>query len=80
MVELPRLDLPMEMSMHAFRGDDHPVFDLDVLITGGCGDGFRQRLARHQVTVVATAEADPLTAALAVINGEELAPAKPHTH
>ncbi len=79
-VEVERLDLPREMSMHEFRGDDHPIFALDVLITGGCGEGFVRRLAQHGVQVVTTAETDPLAAAGKVLAGENLPPAKPHAH
>lgn len=58
-----RLDLPKELAIHGF--DDrqpHPLYDVDVLITGGAGEGFRQRLAMRGVRVVATGETDPETA------------------
>lgn len=42
--ELARLNLPKQMSMHKFRGDDHPIFKMDYLITGGSGQGFVQRM------------------------------------
>ena len=67
--EVERLNLPKEMSMHEFRGDAHPVYDLDVLITGGCGEGFTQRLAFYGVKVIATAETDPLKAATDYLAG-----------
>lgn len=78
--EVERLDLPREMSMHEFRGDDHPIFKLDVLVTGGCGKGFVRRLAQHGVQVVATGESDPLTAARKILAGEPLPPPRPHDH
>ena len=58
-----RLDLPKELAIHGF--DDrqpHPLYDVDVLITGGAGEVFRQRLAMRGVRVVATGETDPETA------------------
>ncbi|RTZ73783.1 MAG: nitrogen fixation protein [Gammaproteobacteria bacterium] len=79
-VEVERLDLPREMSMHEFRGHDHPLFDLDVLITAGCGEGFVRRLAQHGVQVLATGETDPLTAVEKVLKGEPLPPPQPHRH
>lgn len=58
-----RLDLPKEFAIHGF--DDrqpHPLYDMDVLITGGAGEGFKRRLATRGVQVVATGETDPETA------------------
>ncbi len=78
--EVDRLDLPREMAMHQFRGDHHPIFDLDLLITAGCGEGFVRRLAQHGVQVVVTGESDPLTAVQKVVQGLPLAPPQPHHH
>ncbi len=80
MRELERLDLPKEMSMHEFRGNVHPVYDMDVLITGSCGEGFTRRLALYGVKVIATAEADPLKAATDYLAGRPLPPPAPHDH
>ncbi len=78
--EVERLDLPLEMSMHEFRGDSHPLFNLHVLITASCGQGLSNRMAAQGVRVIATSETDPLEAARAVLAGEELAPPQPHEH
>ena len=78
--EQARLDLPKEMSMHEFRGEDHPIFEMDYLITGSGGQGFIQRLARADVQVILTSEEDPLTAVQAVLEGKPLAPPAPHDH
>jgi len=78
--ETERLDLPKEMSMHEFRGDGHPIFELDVLITGGCGQGFRQRMAAQGVRVIATSETDPATAVSGIVAGAALPPPMPHEH
>ena len=80
--ESGRLDLPKEMSMHGWDGQgEHPLFELDYLITGGCGAGFIRKLGSHGVTVKVTSETDPLTAAKALLAGN-LAQADPveHTH
>lgn len=78
--EAERLDLPREMSLHEYRGNDHPLYGLDALVTAGCGAGFTQRLARNGVRVVVTSETDPATAAAAVAAGRHLPPAAPQEH
>lgn len=78
--EVGRLDLPKSSSIHEYRGTDHPLFALDVVVTGGCGEGFIRRLAAHGVQVITTAEPDPLVAATAVAAGTALPPALPHEH
>jgi len=76
--EAERLDLPQEMSMHEYHGEDHPIHGMDVVITGGAGQGFVRRLAAHGVRVVITSETDPVRAVGAVLAGRELPPATPH--
>ena len=78
--EIERLDLPPEMSLHEYHGDDHPLFGLDALITQGHGQGFAQRLARYGVQVIATAASDPLAAVRALAAGDRLPAALPHEH
>jgi predicted Fe-Mo cluster-binding NifX family protein len=78
--ELDRLDLPKEMAMHEFRGDSHPLAELDVLITGGAGQGFVRRMAAQGVRVVATAETDPMKAVSELVAGRPLPPPMPHEH
>jgi len=78
--EIERLDLPKEMSMHEFRGDRHPVDDLDVLITGGCGEGFIRRMSARDVRVIATGETDPSKAVADYLAGRSLAPPERHEH
>jgi predicted Fe-Mo cluster-binding NifX family protein len=74
-VEEDRLDLPMEMSIHEFsRNAAHPIDGLDVLITGSCGDGFKQKLAARGIRVVVTSETDPEAAVAAVLTGAPLPP------
>lgn len=78
--ELPRIDLPKEMSLHEYHGDDHPAFAMDVIITAGCGDSFRNRMSRHGVQVLATGETDPQEALRRYLANKPLAPAAPHDH
>jgi len=79
-VELERFDLPKEMSLHEYHGDDHPIFAVDVLLSASCGEGLVRRMSSHGVQVIATSEPDPFIAASALFSGEKLPPAAPHEH
>jgi predicted Fe-Mo cluster-binding NifX family protein len=80
--EVDRLDLPMELSLHEYHGEDHPLFELklNAIVTQGAGQGFLQRMARHGIQVLTTSATDPLTAVTAVFGGQPLPAATPHTH
>lgn len=78
--EIERLDLPKEMALHEFRGEAHPLFDLDVIITASCGQGFANRLMSKGVKVIATSEKDMLKAVSAAMRDELLPPPEPHDH
>jgi predicted Fe-Mo cluster-binding NifX family protein len=80
--EVERLDLPKEMSVHEYHGDDHPLFQLGLaaLVTQGAGEGFVQRMARHGIVVHATSESDPVRAVALVAGGLPLPAALPHDH
>jgi predicted Fe-Mo cluster-binding NifX family protein len=80
LVELDRLDLPKEMSMHEFKGLQHPVFDYDVLLTASAGQGFIRRLQQEQVKVICTSETDPYNAADAFLQGKSLPAVESHHH
>ena len=70
--ETGRLDLPKELSLHEFRGDTHPFFALDLIITASCGQGFVHRLRDRGVRVIATSETDPVRAATQAAAGQVL--------
>jgi len=80
--EVDRLDLPKEMSLHEYHGDDHPLYrlGLDAVVTGSAGTGFVQRMGRHGIKVLATSETDIASALARVIAGEPLPAAAPHQH
>ena len=82
LTEVERIDLPAEMSLHAYHGEDHPLFlaGLESLITQGAGQGFGQRLSRHGIRVFVTSGADPVQGASRVAAGLPLAPGPPHDH
>ena len=70
--EVKRLDLPRELSIHETPPNAmHPLDSVQVLITGGCGEGFFRKMARRGVKVVVTEEEDPLTAVRQVIEQGE---------
>ncbi|MBK1721844.1 NifB/NifX family molybdenum-iron cluster-binding protein [Thiocystis violacea] len=78
--EVGRLDLPAQMSLHDYHGDDHPLFGarIDAVITQSAGRGFVERLARHGIAVHTTSATDPLQAAADLAAGRPLPAAAPH--
>lgn len=78
--EVGRLDLPKDMSIHAFHDTGpHPLDDVDAVIAGSAGPGFVRRMAARGVMAVTTTETDPSVAARACADGT-LAPAAAHEH
>src|SRR5512134_1644590 len=62
-IEVDRLDLPKELSMHEFHGDSpHPLDAVDVIIAGSFGEGFATRMAVRGIVAVATDLTDPVEA------------------
>lgn len=62
-VEVDRLDLPKELSMHEFHADGpHPLDAVDVIIAGSFGEGFATRIAARGIVAVATDLTDPIEA------------------
>jgi predicted Fe-Mo cluster-binding NifX family protein len=61
-----KLDLSKEMSFHEFQGNEHPVDEVDILITGSCGNGFIQKMSRRGIKVITTDETSILTAVQSV--------------
>lgn len=57
----------------------HPIFEVDLLITGGAGAGFVKRLASQAVQVMITTEIDP-ERALQLLNDGKLPLRAPHIH
>ncbi len=80
LVELARIDLPKELSIHEYKGLTHPLFEFDVLVSASAGQGFINRLAQQGVQVICTGETDPRAAAQAIVEGKPLPPPEAHTH
>jgi predicted Fe-Mo cluster-binding NifX family protein len=71
--EVERIDLDANMAMHGYEhAAAHPLDTMDVLITGGAGEGFVRNLAARGVRVVATPEEDPRLAVAAFFAGRVL--------
>jgi len=68
--EIERLDLDANMAIHGFdHTAGHPLDSMNVLITGGAGEGFVRHLAARGVQVVATDESEPVLAVKAFLAG-----------
>jgi len=77
--EVSRLDLDRDMAFHGFAGGPHPVDGVEVLLTGGAGDGFVAKMAARGIRVVQTGQPDPLRAVQELLRGE-VTPPKPDAH
>lgn len=79
--EVERLDLDADMAIHGYdRLASHPLDGMNVLITGGAGEGFVRHLAARGVRVVATAETDPRLAVEAFLAGRVTSPGEGCQH
>ena len=68
--EVERLDLDANMTIHGYDHEaGHPLDSMQVLITGGAGEGFVRHLAARGVQVVATDESIPELAVEAFLAG-----------
>ena len=74
------LELPKESSFHDAPADaPHPLDGVDVLISGGIGEGLKTRLAQRGIEALVTTERQPERAARAWLAGE-LPPGEPRPH
>lgn len=64
------LELPLEQSLHAFRGPGaHPLQGSQVLIAGSMGEGLTRRLGNMGIEGLVTTETDPDRAVAAWLAG-----------
>jgi predicted Fe-Mo cluster-binding NifX family protein len=74
------LELPRDASLHdSSPHAEHPLDGVNVLITGGMGEGLQARLARKGIAAVVTAERDPERAVLLWL-ADSLPHIAPHSH
>ncbi len=76
------LELEREQSFHDSPHEAaHPLDGVDLLITGGMGEGLRLRLARRGIVALVTSERDPEQAVRAWLAGcLPTAPVHDHAH
>lgn len=76
------VELPLEQSFHASHHEfATPLADINVLITGGMGNGLYLRLKSQGVLPIVTAEENPDEAVRAFLEGTLTAlPAVPNNH
>ena len=74
------LELPLEQSLHESHGaGPHPLEGVDVLISGGAGQGLIRRLDTMGIQGLVTAETAPDSAVADFVNGT-LKPGAAHSH
>ena len=80
LLELPKEDI-MHIRFHQSENPyaPHPLFNMDIIITGGAGQGFVRRFAQFDVEVVISHEQDPDTAVHKLLDGS-LDKLTPHNH
>jgi len=79
-VDRQLLELPKEQAFHeSSPHEHHPLDDIDVLITGGMGQGLVMRLERKGIKGLITKESDPEQAVILYLNGS-LDSEQPHQH
>jgi predicted Fe-Mo cluster-binding NifX family protein len=77
LLELPKEDSFHDSSPHA----RHPLDGVEILISGGMGDGLRARLARRGIEALVTTETDPELAVRAWLEGRlPQGEPRPHQH
>ncbi len=76
------LRLPREQSFHdSAPHEPHPLDEVQVLITGGMGQGLMRRLASKGITGLVTTETDPDKAVAAYLAGSlTVGSPGPHAH
>jgi predicted Fe-Mo cluster-binding NifX family protein len=79
--EVERLDLDADMTIHGYdQRAAHPLDNVQVLITGGAGEGFVRHMAARGVMVVATPETDPQRAVEAFFAGRIMSASEACNH
>ncbi len=80
MVDRHLLELPKEQAFHETSPHaDHPLDDIDILISGGMGQGLMKRLERKGIESLVTTEDDPEIAVSLYLSGS-LPSEKPRRH
>lgn len=68
-VEVARIDLNEEQTIHHFQGGAHPLDGVNVLIAGSAGQCFVERMASRGITTVVAPGMSPAGAVTAFLAG-----------
>lgn len=69
-VDKQLLELPKEQAFHdSSAHEPHPLDNVDVIITGGMGQGLMMRLERKGIKGIVTKESDPERTVLLYLSG-----------
>jgi predicted Fe-Mo cluster-binding NifX family protein len=68
-VEVARIDLNEDQTIHNFQGGAHPLDGVEVLIAGSAGGCFVERMAARGITTVVARDIPPTTAVAAYMMG-----------
>ena len=68
-VEIARIDLTEDQTVHNFQGGAHPLDGIEVLIAGSAGGCFVERMQKRGITTVAVRNMAPATAVAAYLMG-----------
>lgn len=68
-VEVARIDLHEDQTIHNFQGGAHPLDAVEVLIAGSAGGCFVERMAARGITTVVTRDLPPAAAIAAYMTG-----------
>ena len=68
-VEIARIDLADEQTIHNFAGGAHPLDGVNVLIAGSAGGCFVERMKARGITIVVVRDVTPADAVCAYLAG-----------
>jgi len=68
-VEVARIDLNEDQTVHNFQGGQHPLDGVNVLIAGSAGGCFVEKMRERGITTVAVRNMAPATAVAAYLMG-----------
>lgn len=68
-VEVARIDLSEDQTVHNFKGGTHPLDGVEVLIAGSAGGCFVEKMRERGITTVVVRDMAPATAVAAYMMG-----------
>lgn len=66
---IARIDLNEDQTIHHFKGGEHPLDGVNVLIAASAGQCFVEKMQDRGITTVAVANMPPATAVVAYLMG-----------